>query len=185
MFTCVSGILLLILHKFQPTEIVVVQSNDSDGQLQNVEVLTNEDGSTATVEALQVTDDYIVVTDASNNIMSVLDSKTGETVAIVPMSNSDSSENQVQTITMSQEGEVSTVTMVPDNNGEVGEMVTIAQLIGGDGLHQVMETTDGMEVEVLEAVQTDQINSVDNDQDTGAAGTSQEETDELNEVVAD
>ncbi|KAL4239609.1 Transcription factor [Mactra antiquata] len=149
---------------YQSTEIVVVQSNDRDEaeenvQVKDIEVLTNEDGTLATVETLQVTDDYIVITDTSNNCMRVLDSKSGETVAIVPMTDSTDAD-KVQTITIPQEGDVSTVTMVPES--EVGEMVTITQLIdnGEDSLHEVMEQTGGFEVEVMETEQNNDDNNV-------------------------
>ncbi|XP_045213317.2 transcription factor E4F1-like isoform X2 [Mercenaria mercenaria] len=142
----------------QTAEIVVVQTGEMEDQVQNVEIENVEvvagDGSeTSVVEAVQVTDDYLVITDEETGVMRVLDRTTGETVAIVPMANMENSDSQVQTITMSEEGEVSTVTMVPDANGDVGEMVTIAQLIeGGEVLTQDIETEDGITTHIIQAV---------------------------------
>ncbi|XP_060577562.1 transcription factor E4F1-like isoform X2 [Ruditapes philippinarum] len=142
----------------QTAEIVVVQTGDMEAhrenvEIENVEVVTGDGEETSVVEAVQVTDDYLVITDESNAVMRVLDRTTGETVAIVPMANMDNSDNQVQTITMSEEGEVSTVTMVPNTCEDVSEMVTIAQLIeGDDGLVHDIETEDGITTHVIQTV---------------------------------
>lgn len=135
---------------FQTAEIVVVQTREMEEQVENVEignveVVTGDGEETSVVEALQVTDDYFVITEEGNSMMRVLDRTTGETVAIVPMTNLDNSDNQVQTITMSEEGGISTVTMVPNTSGDVSEMITIAQLIeGGEVLSENIDTEDGI-----------------------------------------
>lgn len=139
----------------QLSEIVVVQaeSEEQDVEVENAEsvAIDNE----AVVESLQVTNDYLVVTDEETNVMRVLDRMTGETVAIVPMSDPDSSDSQIQTITMTEEGEISTVTMVPEVE-DVEEMVTIAQLIeGGQVLTEALEMEDSIPAEVIDGVGTE------------------------------
>jgi hypothetical protein len=130
-----------------------MEAHRENVEIENVEVVTGDGEETSVVEAVQVTDDYLVITDESNAVMRVLDRTTGETVAIVPMANMDNSDNQVQTITMSEEGEVSTVTMVPNTCEDVSEMVTIAQLIeGDDGLVHDIETEDGITTHVIQTV---------------------------------
>lgn len=147
---------------FQPTEIII-QTDEVEEQAQNVEidnmevvahnegeVVTQDEGETSVVEAVQVTDDYLVITDDENGIMQVLDRTTGETVAIVPMENMEVIDSQGQTITMS-EVDVSAVTMVPDSQVD-GEMVTITQFIEeGQVLTQAVESEDGT-TQVIEAV---------------------------------
>jgi hypothetical protein len=128
---------------FQTAEIVVLplqgrKAHSDDGehniQIQDIEVVEG-------TEALQVTDDYLVITDPEQGVMRVLDSTTGETVALVPMSNLEDS--QVQTITMSEEGVVSAVAMAAsDSAGEEEDMITVQQLIeNGEVLGTAVEDT--------------------------------------------
>lgn len=99
-------------------------------EVQNVQIVTDADGKAAT-EGLQVSDDYFIINDQDASCIRIMDSKTGEVVAVLP---SESSDNQIQSITMSEEGEVSMVTLLAPGDEE-----TIAEMVPSDAL---LETVD-------------------------------------------
>ena len=95
-------------------------------EIQNVEIVTNNDGNNL-IEGVQVSDNYIVITDPETGAMKILDSRTGETVAYVPVGSGDEAENGNQTVLVSTEmgTEIEAVAMAPLMEGETEELSTV------------------------------------------------------------
>ena len=134
-----------LFFTFQDSDYVVVH-NDQTGdtvEIENVEIIAEDDENSA-VEDLQVSEDFVIINDPASNCVKIVDSKSGETVAVLP---SDSiSDNQIQTITMSQEGEISMVTLLANEEPEEGHMDEVSTLLETDDV--VKEVTE--EIHVLE-----------------------------------
>ena len=69
-------------------------------QIQNVEIVSTADGSNL-IEGVQVSDNYVVITDPETGGMKIIDSRSGETVAFVPVMNADSAADTNQTVLVS------------------------------------------------------------------------------------
>jgi hypothetical protein len=100
---------------------VVVQTGLSAEDLQNVEIITEGEVDQNFLEGVQVTDDFVVITDADEN-MKILNSKTGETLAMMPISTINDG-GQVVTLPLS-DNQIEAVAMAPSSVGEI-EAVTI------------------------------------------------------------
>ncbi|XP_048763104.2 transcription factor E4F1-like [Ostrea edulis] len=105
----------------EATEYVVVQTGLSAEDLQNVEIITEGEVDQNFLEGVQVTDDFVVITDADEN-MKILNSKTGETLAMMPISTINDG-GQVVTLPLS-DNQIEAVAMAPSSVGEI-EAVTI------------------------------------------------------------
>ncbi|XP_061191303.1 transcription factor E4F1-like [Saccostrea echinata] len=105
----------------EATEYVVVQTGLSAEDLQNVEIITEGEVDQNFLEGVQVTDDYVVITDSGDN-MKILNSKTGETLAMMPISTIDDG-GQIVTLPVS-DNHIEAVAMAPSSVGEI-ETVTI------------------------------------------------------------
>lgn len=100
---------------------MVVQTGLSAEDLQNVEIITEGEVDQNFLEGVQVTDDFVVITDADEN-MKILNSKTGETLAMMPISTINDG-GQVVTLPLS-DNQIEAVAMAPSSVGEI-EAVTI------------------------------------------------------------
>lgn len=118
----------------QTTEYVVVQTDLGDENVQNVEIITDGEVDPAFLEGVQVTDDYVVVTDADEN-MKILDSRTGETIAMMPLSSIADSDNHI--VTMTTDNEIEAVAMAPV---EVSDSIQEA-MIAASVVEEQVETT--------------------------------------------
>ena len=74
--------------------------NQEFQQIQNVEIVSTADGSSH-VEGVQVSDNYVVITDPETGGMRILDNRSGETVAFVPVVNGDDEADTNQTVLVS------------------------------------------------------------------------------------
>lgn len=111
----------LLQEEEEATEYVVVQTGLSAEDLQNVEIITEGEVDQNFLEGVQVTDDFVVITDADEN-MKILNSKTGETLAMMPISTINDG-GQVVTLPLS-DNQIEAVAMAPSSVGEI-EAVTI------------------------------------------------------------
>lgn len=113
----------------EATEYVVVQTGLSAEDLQNVEIITEGEVDQNFLEGVQVTDDYVVITDSGDN-MKILNSKTGETLAMMPLSTINDggqivtlpiADNQIEAVAMapSSVGEIETVTIEPSDLNKI------------------------------------------------------------------
>lgn len=132
------------------TELVVVHTKDGQEveniEIENVQIITDgEEGSA--MEGVQVSEDYIIINDPASGCIKIMDSKSGELVAVVP---SEGEDNQVQTITMSEEGSVSMVTLMAEGEEEGGgEMVTLME----SGVENTVESNQVTEeIHIIEGV---------------------------------
>lgn len=105
----------------EATEYVVVQTGLSAEDLQNVEIITEGEVDQNFLEGVQVTDDYVVITDSGDN-MKILNSKTGETLAMMPLSTINDG-GQIVTLPIA-DNQIEAVAMAPSSVGEI-ETVTI------------------------------------------------------------
>lgn len=105
----------------EATEYVVVQTGLSAEDLQNVEIITEGEVDQNFLEGVQVTDDYVVITDSGDN-MKILNSKTGETLAMMPLSTINAG-GQIVTLPIA-DNQIEAVAMAPSSVGEI-ETVTI------------------------------------------------------------
>lgn len=99
----------------------MVQTGLSEEDLQNVEIITEGEVDQNFLEGVQVTDDYVVITDSEDN-MKILNSKTGETLAMMPISTINDG-SQIVTLPIA-DNQIEAVAMAPSSDGEI-EAVTI------------------------------------------------------------
>lgn len=99
----------------------MVQTGLSAEDLQNVEIITEGEVDQNFLEGVQVTDDYVVITDSGDN-MKILNSKTGETLAMMPLSTINDG-GQIVTLPIA-DNQIEAVAMAPSSVGEI-ETVTI------------------------------------------------------------
>lgn len=99
----------------------MVQTGLSAEDLQNVEIITDGEVDQNFLEGVQVTDDYVVITDSGDN-MKILNSKTGETLAMMPLSTINDG-GQIVTLPIA-DNQIEAVAMAPSSVGEI-ETVTI------------------------------------------------------------
>lgn len=99
----------------------MVQTGLSEEDLQNVEIITEGEVDQNFLEGVQVTDDYVVITDSEDN-MKILNSKTGETLAMMPISTINDG-SQIVTLPIA-DNHIEAVAMAPSSDGEI-EAVTI------------------------------------------------------------
>ena len=114
---------------FQAAEYVVVQTDMSEQEvqeIQNVEIVANNDGSNL-VEGVEVSDNYIVITDEETRGMKIIDSRTGETVAYVPVGAGDEADPDSQTVLVSADigTEIEAVAMAPLMDNETDELASV------------------------------------------------------------
>lgn len=112
---------LITFQEEEATEYVVVQTGLSAEDLQNVEIITEGEVDQNFLEGVQVTDDYVVITDSGDN-MKILNSKTGETLAMMPLSTINDG-GQIVTLPIA-DNQIEAVAMAPSSVGEI-ETVTI------------------------------------------------------------
>jgi len=121
---------------------VVLREED----LQNVEIITEVDTGdvdTTMLEGVQLTEEYVVVTSGSEG-MKILDSKTGETIAMMPLSSLSDGDNQ--TITM-VDNEIEAVAMAPDidiNDSLVQQAMLAANVVEEQVETTITETTESL-----------------------------------------
>lgn len=99
--------LLFIFQDDGQTEFVVLETDvqgDNTG-IQNIEIITDGNFDSNLLESLQVTEDYIVITD-QNEDMKIYDSKTGETIATMPLSSLSEGDNQFINISTDNDGQI-------------------------------------------------------------------------------
>lgn len=114
--------------------------------LQNVEIITEVDTGdvdTTMLEGVQLTEEYVVVTSGSEG-MKILDSKTGETIAMMPLSSLSDGDNQ--TITM-VDNEIEAVAMAPDidiNDSLVQQAMLAANVVEEQVETTITETTESL-----------------------------------------
>ncbi|XP_033744051.1 LOW QUALITY PROTEIN: transcription factor E4F1-like [Pecten maximus] len=120
------------------TEYVVLQTDLRDDNLHNVEIVTDGEVDTTMLEGMQVTDDYIVVTDSDQG-MKILDSKTGETIAMMPLSSLADGDNQL--ITMTSENEIEAVAMAPGSTLDLSDSI-VEQAMMVANVEEQVETTE-------------------------------------------
>ncbi|XP_021375430.1 transcription factor E4F1-like isoform X1 [Mizuhopecten yessoensis] len=120
------------------TEYVVLQTDLRDENLHNVEIITEGEVDTTMLEGMQVTDDYIVVTDSDQG-MKILDSKTGETIAMMPLSSLADGDNQL--ITMTAENEIEAVAMAPGSTLDLSDSI-VEQAMMVANVEEQVETTE-------------------------------------------
>lgn len=111
-----------------------MQTDLGDENVQNVEIITDGEVDSAFLEGVQVTEDYVVVTDADEN-MKILDSRTGETIAMMPISSIADSDNHI--VTMTTDNQIEAVAMAPV---EVSDSIQEA-LIAASVVEEQVETT--------------------------------------------
>ncbi|XP_060064172.1 transcription factor E4F1-like [Ylistrum balloti] len=120
------------------TEYVVLQTDLRDENLHNVEIVTEGEVDTTMLEGMQVTDDYIVVTDSDQG-MKILDSKTGETIAMMPLSSLTDGDSQL--ITMTSENEIEAVAMAPGSTLDLSDSI-VEQAMMVANVEEQVETTE-------------------------------------------
>lgn len=116
----------------QAAEFVVVQTDMENQEvqelqeIQNVQIVTSEDGNNL-IEGVQVSDNYIVINDSEGGGMKIIDSRTGETVAYVPVVNNEGVEDNNQTVLVSADTgtEIEAVAMAPLLENETDELSTV------------------------------------------------------------
>ena len=86
--------------------------NQEFQQIENVEIVSTADG-TNQVEGVQVSDNFVVITDPETGGMKIIDNRSGETVAFVPMVNADGEGDGNQTVLVSADmgTEIETIEM--------------------------------------------------------------------------
>ncbi|XP_052771389.1 transcription factor E4F1-like isoform X2 [Mya arenaria] len=123
------------------TEYVVAYEEQEDvkpgEEIQNVQIISDE----TQMDSVEVTGDYQAITDEEAGLIHILDTKTGEVMAVVPLSG-DGTENQVQSITMSQDGQVSMVTLLSTEEGQANEEDEM-EVVDGAGSDELVVDTLG------------------------------------------
>lgn len=120
---------------FQAAEFFVVQTDMENQEIQNVEIVSKDiqvvsstDGTNSNlIEGVQVSDNLIVITDPESGGMKIIDSRNGETVAFVPVVNSDNVEDNNQTVLVSADAgtEIEAVAMAPLLETETEDLATV------------------------------------------------------------
>lgn len=95
-------------------------------EIQNVQIVTNEDGDNL-IEGVQVSDNYIVINDPEGGGMKIIDSRTGETVAFVPVVNNEGADENNQTVLVSANTgtEIEAVAMAPLLENETDQLSAV------------------------------------------------------------
>ncbi|XP_069125021.1 transcription factor E4F1-like [Argopecten irradians] len=120
------------------TEYVVLHTDLRDDNLHNVEIVTEAAVDTTMLEGVQVTDDYIVVTDSDQG-MKILDSKTGAMIAMMPLSQLADGDNQL--INMTSENEIEAVAMAPSSTLDLSDSI-VEQAMMVANVEEQVETTE-------------------------------------------
>ena len=81
-----------------------MQEGDAE-HVQNLEIITNEEGQSL-IEGVQIAEEYYVISGADGTEMQLMDGKTGQVVAVVPVS-SGGNDSEIQTITLTHDNEMS------------------------------------------------------------------------------
>ena len=147
---------ILLFQEEATTEYVVVQDGELNMEdLQNVKIVTDGEVDGSFLEGVQVTDldgvqiteEYVLVTDDTENVK-IVDSRTGETLAtMLPLSSLAEGDGQVLTLP-AEDNEITTVTMDTEN---VETMTTAGELVTNDTEYQ-METVVQHSNNEIEAV---------------------------------
>ncbi|KAK3583635.1 hypothetical protein CHS0354_039462 [Potamilus streckersoni] len=129
----------------QAAEYVVVQTEMGVENIQNVQIIGTSEADSSLLHELQVSSDYVMVQEGQGVGMKIIDSRTGETIALVP-ADEIGAQNSMPVTMITDDNDIEAIAMAPDS--DMNEVLQQTLLVTNPDT-QVEITTEIQESEII------------------------------------